>query len=265
MTDVQEGSETPESTAETEDSNARDTVLTVDDVGHAFGDLTVLEGVSFSADSGTVVSLVGPNGSGKSTLLRIVAGLLEPTDGAVTIATSTDRPVGYLPQTPAFRPQFSIAETLSFYGALAGVEVDLAERLGQVGLQNVPDRRVDALSGGMVRLLGIAQATIGDPPVLVLDEPSSGLDPVMVDHISSVVGELAQEGTTVLLATHNIDAVEQMAETVLVLDGAEIVDRASPDSLVEGTGAETLTGALADVIERDDTASVNVGRRGEGE
>lgn len=265
MTDIEEATETPEETAETEDSHDGGTVLSVDDVGHRFGDLTVLEGVSFSADSGTVVSLVGPNGSGKSTLLRIVAGLLEPTEGAVTIETSADRPVGYLPQTPAFRPQFTLAETVSFYGALAGVDVDVAERLGQVGLQDVPDRRVDALSGGMTRLLGIAQATVGNPPVLVLDEPSSGLDPVMVDHISSVVSELARAGTTVLLATHNIDAVEQMAETVLVLDESRIVASDSPDALVEETGAETLTGALADVIQRDETVSVSVGQRGEGE
>jgi len=246
-------------------TDTEEPVLTVDDVRHAFGDLTVLEDVSFSADRGSVVSLVGPNGSGKSTLLRIVAGLIEQTGGEVTVAASADRPVGYLPQTPAFRPQFSLAETLSFYGDLAGVDVDVDDRLRRVGLQNVPDRRVDALSGGMTRLLGIAQATVGDPPLLVLDEPSSGLDPVMVEHVSAVVDDLAGEGTTVLLATHNIDAVEQMADTVLVLDDGTIVAAESPTALRERTGADTLTGALADVIERDETASVSVGQRGGAE
>lgn len=246
-------------------TNTGEPVLTVDGVRHAFGHLTVLEDVSFSADRGSVVSLVGPNGSGKSTLLRVVAGLIEQTAGEVTVEASADRPVGYLPQTPAFRPQFSLTETLAFYGDLAGVDVDVDDRLERVGLQNVPDRRVDALSGGMTRLLGIAQATVGDPPLLVLDEPSSGLDPVMVEHISAVVDDLASEGTTVLLATHNIDAVEQMADTVLVLDGGTIVAAESPAALRERTGADTLTGALADVIERDETASVSVGRRGESE
>ncbi|WP_225333953.1 ABC transporter ATP-binding protein [Halomicrobium urmianum] len=227
-----------------------DPLLTVEDVSQSFGDVEVLDGLSFDVERGSVVCVVGSNGSGKTTALRVVAGLLAPDGGEVRIASDSERPVGYLPQTPAFHPQFTVAETLTFYGRLAGTGVDVDAKLSTVGLQSVPDRRAGALSGGMTRLLGIAQATIGDPPLLVLDEPSSGLDPAMVEHISSVIGRIADDGSAVLLATHNIGAVYQMADRVLVLDDGHVVAAGSPDDLIDETGTETLDAALADLIER---------------
>mgnify|MGYP000179839434 CR=1 FL=1 len=231
----------------TSESTAGATVV-VDGVRRSFGDLTVLTDVSFTADSGTVSCLVGPNGSGKTTLLRVVAGLLAADRGTVTLPSAGERTVGYLAQTPAFRPQFTLAETIEFYAALAGVDVDPETVLGRVGLAAVADRRIGALSGGMTRLFGIAQATVGDPPVLVLDEPSSGLDPTMTEHVGSVVRDLADEGRTVLLATHELGTVDRIGDSVLVLDGGEIRVAASPDSLRRETDSETLTHAVNQYI-----------------
>jgi len=222
--------------------------LVVDGVARSFGDVSVLSGVSFAAERGTVACLVGPNGSGKTTLLRVVAGLLAPDAGSVSLPDSGDRTVGYLAQTPAFRPQFTLAETLRFYGDLAGVDVDPDAVLERVGLEAVADRRVGALSGGMSRLFGIAQATIGDPPVLVLDEPSSGLDPTMTEHVGSVVRDLADDGRTVLLATHELGTVDRVGDTVLVLDDGVIQVAAEPDALRRETGSETLTHAVNQYI-----------------
>jgi ABC-type multidrug transport system ATPase subunit len=225
--------------------------LTVDSLRRSFGDVTVLSDVSFSARAGTVTSVVGPNGAGKSTLLRIIGGLLAPSGGTVSVETPAERAVGYLPQTPAFRPQFTLAETLAFYADLAGVDVDPDTVLARVGLDAVADRRVEALSGGMTRLFGIAQATIGDPPILVLDEPSSGLDPTMTEHVGDVIDGLADEGRTVLLATHELGTVDRVADTVLVLDGGVVAAEGSPAELRERTGSESLTHAVNEFIAGD--------------
>jgi ABC-type multidrug transport system ATPase subunit len=225
-----------------------DPTVVAESLRRSFGNLTVLSDVSFDAPPGTVNCVVGPNGSGKTTLLRVVAGLLRPSGGRVDVASAAGRAVGYLPQRPAFRPQFTLRETVEFYADLAGTDVGPGAVLARVGLDDVADRRVGELSGGMTRLLGIAQATVGDPPVLVLDEPSSGLDPTMTDHVGAVIRELADEGHTVLLATHDLETVDRVADTVLVLDDGVVQVADSPATLRRETDAETLTHAVAQYV-----------------
>ncbi|MFC7046585.1 heme ABC exporter ATP-binding protein CcmA [Halobacteriaceae archaeon GCM10025711] len=237
-------------------------VASVDAVGKSFGDLTVLDDVSFDLPAGTITALIGPNGSGKTTLLRIVAGLLRPTTGRVDLAVDAERTVGYLPQQPAFRPRFSVAETLSFYANLVN-DGDLAARLEQVGLRDVHDRRVGALSGGMTRLLALAQTTIGDPPVVVLDEPTSGLDPEMTEHIFEVIDDLADAGVAVLLATHDLAAVETVTDRVVLLDDGHIVARGSPADLASETGTDSLGAAFSALVRKDGGLTVRTGRRGD--
>ena len=228
-----------------------DTVATIEDVTVSFGDLTVLSGASFAVDAGTVTCLIGPNGSGKTTLLRVVADLLAPDAGTVERSLSSARPVGYLAQKPALRPQFSVRETLRFYADLVGDDSDPDAAIERVGLAGVPDRSVDALSGGMTRLLGIAQATIGDPDLLVLDEPSSGLDPMMTRHITTVVSDLAADGRGVLLATHDLASVERVADTVVVLDRGEVVATGTPAALLAETGTDALDDALPALVDSE--------------
>ena len=250
-------------TATRQDSGADgETVVTVDGLGHGFGDLDVLGDVSFGVEAGTVACIIGPNGSGKTTLLRLVAGLLDPREGTISVAESGDRSVGYLAQQPAFRPQFTVAETVDFYGTLVDGDVDTEAVLERVGLAAVADRRVDALSGGMMRLLGIAQTTVGDPSVLVLDEPSSGLDPTMTRHITEVVADLAADGDAVLLATHDLRSVERVADTVLVVDHGQLVANAPPAQLLAETDTETLEDALAALSGGDGAIGVSAGLRG---
>jgi len=256
------------------DDSTAESAIVAESIRRSFGDLTVLSDVSFEATAGTVNCFVGPNGSGKSTLLRIVAGLLAPSGGRVRIPAveaGTDegargRTVGYLPQTPSFRPQFTLAETLGFYEELAGVDIDPEDVLARVGLDAVADRRMGDLSGGMTRLFGIAQATVGDPPVLVLDEPSSGLDPTMTEHVGTVINDLADDGHTVLLATHELGTVERVGDTVLVLDDGVVQVADAPDALRRETGSETLTHAINEYLVGDAGGlTVRAGRRGDGD
>lgn len=225
--------------------------LDVESVTVSFGDLTVIEDVSFGVDPGTVTCLIGPNGSGKTTLLRVVAGLLQPDSGTVTRPTTGARPVGYLAQAPAFRPQFSVRETLSFYADLIGEDVEFETALDRVGLGGVHDRRVEALSGGMTRLLGIAQATIGDPGLLILDEPSSGLDPMMSRHITETISELADEGAAVIVATHDLGSVSRIADDTVLIDRGHVAATGPPDELVAETGAQDLEAAMSSLVSHE--------------
>ena len=240
-------------------------VIDVEGLGHAYGDLTVLEEVSFALAPGTVACLIGPNGSGKSTLMRLLGGLIEPTDGSVEVDARGDRPVGYLAQTPAFRPQFTVAETVAFYGSLVETDVNVDATLERVGLTPVADRPVDALSGGMTRLLGLALTTVGDPGVLLLDEPASGLDPMMTAYITGVIGDVADTGDAVVLATHNLTAAERVADVVLVLDRGTLVAADPPEELLAETGTDSLADALATLVGAE-MPTVYAGRqRGEEE
>ncbi|WP_256398333.1 ABC transporter ATP-binding protein [Haloarchaeobius litoreus] len=240
----------------------RHPVALVDDVTLAFGDVTVFDDISFTLDSGTVTAVVGPNGSGKSTLLRVLAGLLPATEGSVAVAATGDRPIGFCPQEPAFRAGFTVRETLSFYADLLEGGADVDETLSLVGLDAVADRRVGALSGGMKRLLGMAGAVLGDPPLLVLDEPASGLDPAMRSHIFETADAFADRGVAVVLATHHLVGAET-ADRLLVLDHGDIVADGPPRSIIDEAGAATLEEAFRAMV--GDELTVRAGRTGAGE
>jgi ABC-type multidrug transport system ATPase subunit len=249
----------PGETVERGDAAAGSPVARVDGVGHAFGDVSVLEDVSFAVPSGGVTALVGPNGSGKTTLLRIAGGLLEPSSGSVDAAAGDARGVGYLPQSPAFRPIFTVRETVAHYAALlgAGEPVDVDAALERVGMAAAADRRVDALSGGMVRLLGIAVAVLGDPPLVLFDEPTGDLDPLMTEHVFSVIDDLAADGMGVLLATHDLTGAAGADRVLLLADGT-VAAAGAPDDLLAERGVESLPDLFRSVV-GEGRLSVSVG------
>ena len=219
-------------------------------VERSFGDLTVIEDLSLSIPANAITAIVGPNGSGKTTLARMVAGVLHPHAGERTLTTDVERPVGYLPQEPQFRPAFTVEETLTFYADFLESAVDIDATMKRVGLAGVSDRRVDALSGGMRRLLGLAQSLLGRPPVVVLDEPTSGLDPRMQQHLLDVVTDVAAEGTGVLLTTHDLSWASE-TDTVVVLNRGEIVAQDSPDEIMAKTESESLWDAFLALVGED--------------
>jgi ABC-type multidrug transport system ATPase subunit len=223
------------------------TVARTDGLGVAFEDVQVFSDVSLAVGGGAVTAVVGANGSGKSTLLRTLAGLLPPTEGTVEVASAGARPVGFCPQDPRFREHFTVAETLSFYADLLDATVDVEETLELVGLAGVADRRVDALSGGMVRLLGIAQALLGDPGMLVLDEPASGLDPSLRVHIFETLRDIAATGPAVVVATHDLAGAAD-TDRVLVVDDGGVAADGTPDEVVADAGANSLDAAFTAIV-----------------
>ena len=222
-------------------------LLTLENVGQSFGDVDVLDGISFEIPPGTVTAIIGPNGSGKTTLSQIIAGLFRPSNGAVSLETDAERPVGYLPQDPQFRPVFTVEETLQFYADLLTTADDPETAMERVGLAGVGDRRVGALSGGMRRLLGLAQSFLGSPPLVVLDEPTSGLDPRMTQRIFDVITTRAETGTSVLLTTHDL-SYAVAADSLVVLHRGRIVSRGAPDELLAQTSTDSLPDAFFSIV-----------------
>jgi ABC-type multidrug transport system ATPase subunit len=206
-------------------------VAALSDVTRTYGGVPVLESVSLTVKPG-VTAVVGPNGSGKSTLLGVLADATAPTAGEVRRPGATGpNPIGYLPQRVPFREGFTARETLAFYARLVGDDPHTA--LDRIGLGDAGDRRVEALSGGMRRLLGIAQAVLGDPSLVVLDEPASGLDPGMRERAFRAAADRADDDTAVVVSSHALDLVDDHADRVVVLRRGEVAAEGPLDRLLD--------------------------------
>jgi ABC-type multidrug transport system ATPase subunit len=230
-------------------------------VSRDFGSVTAVEDVTLSIDRGSLVAIVGPNGSGKSTLLQLVTGLIAPKSGTIRIPQEPERPVGFVPQQLGFRPTLTVEETVRFYGSLLDPPPTPESVLKTTGLEAVQDRKIDALSGGMRRLLGVATAFFGDPPVLALDEPTAGLDPRNAAHIFDVVTDRTDDETAVLLATHDLARLD-VADSIIVLARGRVVVKASPTELLDRTNSVDLAQAFESILGSD--PEVQSGRSSKG-
>jgi ABC-2 type transport system ATP-binding protein len=184
--------------------------------------------VSFRVEAGQVYGLLGPNGSGKSTTLKIILGLISPTRGRTEIfgrassQVSSRAAVGFLPESPYFYRHLTAVETLRFYAKLCGLHGrQLASRIDEllelVGLTAARDRRLRGYSKGMLQRIGLAQALINDPKLLVLDEPTAGVDPAGARDIRDLLLQLKERGVTVLLSSHLLGQVQEVCDRVSIL------------------------------------------------
>lgn len=234
--------------------------VTVTDLEYEYETLRVLDGVSLSVPTDAVTALIGPNGSGKSTLLRLVAGVQTPQAGSVTYAeTDAPRTVGYLPQSLRPRDGFTVRQTVETYAALVEGGSDVDSILTSVGLAEVAGEHVEALSGGMRRLLGVAIALVGDPPVLVLDEPTSGLDPAMTARVFDVLADLADDGRSIIVASHDLGAVEADADRVVLLDRGRVQAEGPADAVLADLDVRSLTDAFETTVTDETGVTVRHG------
>lgn len=206
-------------------------VLRVDGLGKRFGARQALHDVSFSAAAGELVAVIGPNGAGKTTLLSILAGVQAPSSGSVSRGAGQ---VGWVPQQPALYSKLSVVENLRLFARLEKVadpDAVVMRMLDQTGLLERSDERIDRLSGGNRQRVNIALGLLADPPVILLDEPSSSLDPAQRERLWQFIGELAIGGTTVVFSTHIVWEAERYAHRVLVLDEGNLLFDGSPTEL----------------------------------
>ena len=223
------------------------TAVVVDEVTKAFGRTQALAGVSLQAGSG-VTGLLGPNGAGKTTLLRMLATVLAPDAGRIRLLgrdpgkpddrLDIRRRLGYLPQEPGFHRGFTAFEFVDYVAILKEMtdrhtrHDEVRRVLDQVGLTPVSGKKIRALSGGMRRRVGLAQALLGDPELVVLDEPTVGLDPEQRLRFREMIS-LIGEGRSVVLSTHQTEDVAALCSTVAVIHGGRALFHGTPAQLIE--------------------------------
>jgi len=209
-------------------------VVRTDGLRKVYGATVALDDVALEVEPGTVYGLVGPNGAGKSTLLGILAGLRRPTAGAVTITVPRTR-IATMPDTPQFDPWSTAHEVVDLARALTAPDVPEAavdEALAEAGLSDSMHRRVGGFSRGMLQRLGIAATIVGDPDLLILDEPCSALDPLGRHEVLELVGRLARRAT-VLFSSHILADVQRVCDTVGVLRAGRLVHQGSLADLLD--------------------------------
>ena len=214
----------------------------------------VLRGITAAVPVGQVVGLLGPSGCGKTTLMRAIVGVQANVRGTVTVlgrpAGSPElRPlVGYVTQAPSVYGDLSVAQNLAYFGRLLGVDHDAqAEAVRTVGLTAHTTSRVDRLSGGERARVSLASALLGQPQLLVLDEPTVGLDPVLREDLWSTFRSLADAGTTLLVSSHVMDEAARCDRLLLMRDGGLLADE-SPAALLQQTSTSTLEDAFLQLI-----------------
>nr|BBH87836.1 multidrug ABC transporter ATP-binding protein [Thermosporothrix sp. COM3] len=218
--------------------------ITLTNVSRKYGKKWALKDVSLTIEPG-VFGLLGRNGAGKTTLLNMLATLLEPTSGTITIGPYESRRqrwqirslLGFLPQEQGFYPQLTVRETLRYMAELQGltrISTHVDEALEAVNLRDRARSRVGSLSGGMRRRLGLAVALLGKPPVIIVDEPTTGLDPVEQQRFRMLLGTLgAQGGQTILLSTHIVGDVATVAGRLAVLEKGQLLFQGSVSELAQ--------------------------------
>jgi Cu-processing system ATP-binding protein len=223
-------------------------ILRAEHLVKRYGAVTAVDDLSFAVEDGETFALVGPNGAGKTTRLRMLLGLSRPDSGGITIGApglppydpEARRRLGYVPQRVEFPLGRTVAEVLRFFAELRGLPRESVGRaLERVGLAPVAARRASELSGGYTQRLSLAQALLGEPDVLVLDEPTASLDPQATWEFRQLVQQLQREGRTVLLCSHLLAEVERVADRVLILVDGRCAALERLDALRERQAAAT--------------------------
>lgn len=217
-------------------------------IRHQFADFLALNDVSFEVQRGQTMALLGHNGAGKSTLIKILLGLLKPCDGEVIVlgqqlqhsGQRADLKIGYLPENVSFYDKLTGKEILSYFAALKGVsKARVSQLIEEFGLEYAQDRALKTYSKGMKQRLGFAQAILAEPELLLLDEPTVGLDPVASQFLYGKIAELKLQGCGVIVCTHELSLIENNIDIALILAKGESLAKGSLSELRKNSGLKT--------------------------
>ena len=255
------------------------TMIETSGLTKSYGDVTAIEGVDLTVERGEIHGFVGHNGAGKTTTMQILTGLVSPTHGEAYIGgeaagtrAATEK-IGYAPQNPEFYESMTGRDYLRYMGTLSAVDGSVQERvdelLERMGITAAADQAVGGYSGGMLRRLAVGQAMLGDPELLILDEPTAALDPEGRAMIIDALETLTDDGTTIFVSSHVLTELEQFIDTVTFLNEGQIVASGPLDDVLSSTASEQFVvdasdnDRLADLLaEQGPVASVEHGKDG---
>lgn len=241
-------------------------MIDVRSVSKRYAEVVAVRELSFRVEPGETFALIGPNGAGKTTTLKMLLGLVRPDRGTIALGPDRlppSRPraralLGYVPQSVEFPPGRTVSEVLVFFSDLRGLPREAVRRaLSRTGLEPLATRRASELSGGYTQRLSLAQALLGDPALLVLDEPTASLDPEATWEFRNLVHSLQQEGRTILLCSHLLAEVERVAHRVLILVDGRAAAVESLEALRKRQvelGQSTLEEAFLEVVRGSEAA-----------
>ncbi|HEX7837556.1 MAG TPA: ABC transporter ATP-binding protein [Kofleriaceae bacterium] len=228
--------------------------ISIRNVTKLFGKQKALDGVSFEVPAGSVFGLLGPNGAGKTTLFSIIANFLKPSAGTVSVLGIDVARIGelrgrltILPQDALFQANVPVREQLEFFGRINGMTRPQAAEeatrvMTMVGLLEAQKKNARALSHGMTKRLGIAQAFLGKPEVIVLDEPTAGLDPVNAAGVRTLINDIKQKAdATLVISSHNLAEIQELCAAVAILDAGKLVECKSVAELTASHGVVRMT------------------------
>lgn len=234
-------------------------------------DFNAVDDISFEAEKGEIVGLLGPNGAGKTTLLRMLAGLMAPTEGEVSVITGDGvtvrgedlkRHIGYLSANTKLYGRFSAREILKFYGRVYGMEDEAIDRrteeiINVLGMEKFADNRIDKLSTGQMQRASISRCLIHDPEIYIFDEPTLGLDILSSSAIIDFMKAEKEKGKTVIYSTHYMEEAEYLCDRIVMINEGKIVCNDSFDNLKKDTESQNLREVFRKLIENKMESAAN--------
>ena len=213
-----------------------------------FGTKKAVDNVSFQTNQGEIIALLGPNGAGKSTLMNMVAGFLAPSSGKIEVLEKDikDFPlfakenIGFLPEGSPLYPDMSVEQFLKYIAQLRGCTIDMVAKSAEIAnIANVMNQKIETLSKGYSRRVGFAQSILSDPPILLLDEPTDGLDPNQKEHMLSLISSMRKD-KTIIISTHLLDEAEAIANRIIILAEGKIKADGSLKQLLQRHNVSSL-------------------------
>lgn len=235
-------------------------MIEINNLTKRYGDFLAVDDISFNVEKGKILGFLGPNGAGKTTTMRIITGFMPPSEGNVTISgyDVLDEPlliknkIGYLPETPPLYLDMTVAEYLNFAGLLKQIpnqKINAAvdNACSKVDINDVKNKVIKALSKGYKQRVGLAQAIIHDPEVLILDEPTIGLDPIQIREVRDLIKSLAGNHT-IVLSTHILPEVDMTCDEVVIIKKGKIIAQDTPKNLSKKMNKSSLEEIFIDLI-----------------
>ena len=227
-------------------------MIEIEGLVRRFGDLTAVGGISLKVSKGEVLGFLGPNGAGKSTTMKMITGFLAPSEGRITVcghdvveqSFESQSAIGYLPEGAPAYPDMTPTQFLHFIAQVRGLKGDDAAKavdkaVARTGLQGVLEQRIETLSKGFKRRVGLAQAILHDPPVLIMDEPTDGLDPNQKQAVRSLIRSMSAE-KAIIISTHILEEVDAVCSRAVIIDKGRIVADGTPAELLAKSPSRRL-------------------------